>query len=128
MEGDRPGEREGPPSGRARTRQRAPKLDLTLKGQLGEGHFPDSAAPERHTFQDLTGQANVTADLGRGTFGLGAQMGLALAARREDALRFGQLGDSAPYVDLASYGVEGRSRARERSSGAASRSARTATS
>lgn len=83
-----------------------PRLDLTLKGQLGEGHFPDSAAPERHTFQDLTGQANVTADLGRGTFGLGAQMGLALAARREDALRFGQLGDSAPYVDLASYGVK----------------------
>ncbi len=84
----------------------APKLDLTLKGQLGEGHFPDSAAPDRHTFQDLTGQANVTADLGRGSFGLGAQMGLALAARREDALRYPQLGNDAPYVDLASYGVK----------------------
>ena len=84
----------------------APKLDLTLKGQLGEGHFPDSAAPARKTFQDLTGQANVTTDMGRGSFGLGTQVTLALAARHEDTLRFGELGAEAPYADLASYGVK----------------------
>lgn len=83
----------------------APKLDLTLKGQLGEGHFPDSSAPARKTFQDLTGQANLAAEAGRGAFGLGAQMTLALAARREDTLRFGELGAEAPYADLASYGL-----------------------
>ncbi len=84
----------------------SPRLDLTLKGQLGEGHVPDSDAPPRHTFQDLTGQANVTTELGRGSFSLGGQMALALAARREDALRYGELGDAAPYVDLASYGIK----------------------
>ncbi|MBK9064376.1 MAG: hypothetical protein IPL89_14455 [Acidobacteria bacterium] len=83
-----------------------PKLDLTLKGQIAEGHFPDSAAPDRARFQDLTGQANVTADLGRGSLGLGAQMTIALAAREEDALRFGEKGQDADKADLASYGAK----------------------
>ncbi|MCM3875847.1 MAG: hypothetical protein NEA02_05450 [Thermoanaerobaculia bacterium] len=84
----------------------APKLDVTLKGQLAEGHFPDSAASERRAFQDLTGQATLSADLGRGANGLTAQMALALAARREDALRFGERGQAADRADLASYGLK----------------------
>jgi hypothetical protein len=84
----------------------APKLDLTLKGQLSEGHFPDQPAPERHTFQDLTGQATVGLDLGRGSFGLGAQMAVSLAAREQDALRFAEKGQDAPRADLASYGFK----------------------
>lgn len=83
-----------------------PKLDLTLKGQLAEGHFPGSAAPERRTFQDLTGQVSLSADATRGTFALGAQMTVALAERREDALRFGERGQAADRADLASYGVK----------------------
>ena len=84
----------------------APKLDLTLKGQLGEGHAPDSAAPPRETFQDFTGQANLATDMRRGSFGFGTQLTLALAARRDVALRFGELGAEAPYADLASYGLK----------------------
>lgn len=84
----------------------APKLDVTLKGQLAEGHFPDSTASERRAFQDLTGQATLSADLGRGANGLTAQMALALAARREDTLRFGEQGTEAERADLASYGLK----------------------
>jgi len=84
----------------------APKLDLTLKGQLAEGHAPDSAAPARSTFQDFTGQANVSVDLGRGGFALGAQASLAMAERTQDRLRFGERGQEADRIDLASYGVK----------------------
>lgn len=84
----------------------APRLDLTLKGQVAEGHFPDSDVTERRAFQDLTGQATLSADLGRGANGLTAQMVLALAARREDALRFGERGAEAERADLASYGLK----------------------
>jgi hypothetical protein len=84
----------------------APKLDVTVKGQLAEDHFPDSAGPARRTFQDFTGQATLSAELGRGANSLTAQVGLALAARREDALRFGERGAEADRADLASYGLK----------------------
>jgi hypothetical protein len=84
----------------------APKLDLTLKGQLGAGQFPDSAAPARKTFQDLTGQAGLSASANRGTIALSAQMAVALAQREEDALQFSARGQEAGRADLSSWGLK----------------------
>ncbi len=84
----------------------APKIDLTLKGQLSEGHTPDAAAPPRRTFQDLTGQANLDIELERSRATLGLQMGLQGAERVEDALRFGERGTEADRIDLASWGTK----------------------
>jgi hypothetical protein len=83
-----------------------PKLDATLKGQVAEGHFPDAPSPTRRTFEDFTGQATLSAELSRGANGLTAQMAVALAARREDSLRFGEKGQDADRADLASYGLK----------------------
>ncbi|HTS03081.1 MAG TPA: hypothetical protein VMN04_11195 [Thermoanaerobaculia bacterium] len=84
----------------------APKLDLTLKGQIGEGHFPDSSAPARTTFQDLTGQATLSATASRGANAITAQMALALAQREEDALQFSSKGQEAGHADLSSWGMK----------------------
>ena len=84
----------------------APKIDLTLKGQLAEGHVPDAAAPPRRTFQDLTGQGNLGVDLARSSATLAFQMGVQAADRAEDRLRFGERGTEADRIDLASYGVK----------------------
>lgn len=83
-----------------------PKIDVTLKGQLGEGHEPESAAPPRKTFQDLTGQATLGVELGRGVWSLGYQMAVQGAQRQEEALRFPQEGTGAPQVDLSSWATK----------------------
>ncbi len=84
----------------------APRLDLTLKGQLGQGQFPDSATPVRETFQDLTGQATLAASATRGTTALSLQMAVALAQREEDALQFSAKGRDASRADLSTWGVK----------------------
>ena len=84
----------------------APKIDLTLKGQLSEGHVPGDAAPPRRTFQDLTGQANLGIELARAPATFGLQMGVQGAERVEDRLRFGERGTEADRIDLASWAMK----------------------
>lgn len=84
----------------------APKIDLTLKGQLSEGHVPDEVVPPRRTFQDLTGQANLGIELVRSNATLGFQVGVQAAERVEDTLRFGELGTRADRIDLASWAMK----------------------
>ena len=83
-----------------------PKVDVTLNGQLAEGHAPDSAAPPRKTFQDLAGQATLGIDLGRGPWSFGYQMAVQGAEEQRDALRFSQEGTRAPQVDLSSWATK----------------------
>ncbi|MFI5120706.1 MAG: hypothetical protein ACHQM4_09845 [Thermoanaerobaculia bacterium] len=84
----------------------APKIDLTLKGQLSEGHEPAAAAPPRRTFQDLTGQANLGIELARSSATLGLQMGVQAAERIEDSLRFQERRTEADRIDLATWGMK----------------------
>ncbi len=84
----------------------APKIDLTLKGQLSEGHALEDAAPPRRTFQDLTGQASLGVELARSQATFAFQMGVLGAQRAEDALRFGERGRDADRVDLASWATK----------------------
>lgn len=80
-----------------------PSLTIGFKSQAAEAHFPDSARPPRPTFADLTLQGSVRSEAARGVFTSQNQFDIAGSSFRQEALRFGQLGDAAPLVDLSSY-------------------------
>lgn len=80
-----------------------PSLDLSLEGQLAEGHDPEEAAPLRSTYQDLSGQLSVDGEVTRGDFRGTLQMSVLGVSHQENALRFGELQDDAPPVDLSNY-------------------------
>jgi len=88
-------------------------LDLAFKAQLGEGHRPDSNAPPRATFQDLSFQAALEAAASGNGYSRKASFKLVGTTHRAEALRFGAIGAEAPRVDLAGYAVGlGQGRAR----------------
>jgi hypothetical protein len=80
-----------------------PRLDLQSKAQNAEGHSPADNAPPRETFEDATVQVDVGGRLERG--GWTGQVGLNVTGvtNVEEALRFGEMGEGADRVDLASY-------------------------
>ncbi len=84
----------------------APRMDLQTDGQLGAGRSAASPIPSRaDTYNDVTGAAGVDGRLSRGGWQLswdGVVNGASLATAR---LRAAQLGQRAPALDLASYGV-----------------------
>jgi hypothetical protein len=84
----------------------SPTLDASLSAQLAEGHDPEENAPLRKTFQDLTLQAALETEHGRGSFRSRSSIKVLGATNDEQALRFGDLGQDAPNVDLAGYAVE----------------------
>lgn len=84
----------------------APVADLANKGQVSEGHRPDSAAPAREIFQDLTAQLGWRTEHVRGDFAIRTNVNVTGVSFRNEALRFGTLGEEAPKVDLAAYGLE----------------------
>lgn len=83
-----------------------PVADLANKGQVAEGHRPESAAPARETFQDLTTQLGWRSEHVRGDFSVRTNVNVTGTTFRDEALRFGTLGEDAPKVDLAGWGVE----------------------
>ncbi len=83
-----------------------PVADLANKGQVSEGHRPDSAAPARATFQDLTAQLGWRTEHVRGNFAIRTNLNVTGVSFQQEALRFGTLQEEAPKVDLAGYGVE----------------------
>lgn len=90
-----------------------PTLDLAFKGQLAEDHRPDTNAPPRATFQDLSMQAALEADGTSGDATRKASVKLVGTTFRNEALRFGALGEAAPLIDLSGYTAElGHGRAR----------------
>jgi hypothetical protein len=81
----------------------APGLDLGLEGQLAQGQEPDQPAPPRDRYQDLTGQLAIENGIERGAVNWTTQAAVIGVSHRESALRFGQLSQEAPRVDLSSY-------------------------
>jgi hypothetical protein len=81
----------------------APRLSLSNKGQLAQGQFPDPGSGDRDTFQDFTGQVDLTGDLLRGAGGLKVEANLVGVSRREEALRFREMEGEAPRLDLSRY-------------------------
>ncbi len=80
-----------------------PSITIGMKSQAAETHFPDSNRPPRPTFADLTLQGSVRSDMARGSFNSQTQLDIVGSSFRQEALRFGQQGNTAPQVDLASY-------------------------
>lgn len=84
-----------------------PSLTLGLKTQPGQSTFPAANTPtERATFADLTMQASLKSDASYSIFGVQSSFDFAGSSFRQEALRFGTLGNKAPNVDLASYLVQ----------------------
>jgi hypothetical protein len=84
----------------------SPVLDVSVEGQLAEGHDPDAAAPPRDTYQDVTGQISLAAEGGRGDFRSSVRAAALGVSHRPTALRFGELQGEAPKWDLSNYLLE----------------------
>jgi hypothetical protein len=80
-----------------------PALAITVKSQPAQSNFPESSSPERPTFTDLNIQASFKNEMVRGPFSSQTQMDFVGASFQKEALRFGELGDQAPQIDLSSY-------------------------
>jgi hypothetical protein len=80
-----------------------PSITLAIKSQPAQANFPADARPERATFTDLTMTSSFRAEMARGLFDQQSQFDLVGSSFQKEALRFGDLGEAAPRVDLSSY-------------------------
>ena len=80
-------------------------LDLAFKAQLAEEHRPDTNAPPRATFQDLSFQAALDANASGQASTRKGSFKIVGTSHREEALRFKSIGAGAPLVDLAAYSI-----------------------
>lgn len=93
-----------------------PKLDLNWKTRLLESRNTGAGQTDRTSpFNDLTLQGGLDTNFTRGDFIVKTQAALLGSSREKEALRFSQLRNSAPKLDLSSYLVDvtrGNSRSR----------------
>src|SRR5262245_26403211 len=80
-----------------------PSVTVSFKSQTEQSNFPAINRPERATFTDLNLQMSFKGDIDRGLFTSQSQFDFVGASFKKEALRFGQLGERAPQVDLSSY-------------------------
>lgn len=83
-----------------------PNVVLNVKSQNQIKSFPDGSAPERNPFTDLAGQGTFSIKIAKSGWALSNQIDLAGSSFRQEALRFGELENKAPQIDLSSYLVE----------------------
>ncbi|MDQ3012557.1 MAG: hypothetical protein M3X11_17835, partial [Acidobacteriota bacterium] len=83
--------------------QVTPSLNIGVKSQFAETHFPDTNRPERPTFADATVQGTWKSEMARGSMQMQQQFDIIGSGFRNEALRFADLRGEAPKVDLASY-------------------------
>ncbi len=83
-----------------------PRMSINNNGQVAEGHSPDENDPERRTYQDFTGQFNVSTEHIRSALKVNSQWDFVGASEQNQALQFGGLGNAADQIDLSSYLVE----------------------
>ncbi|HET8674509.1 MAG TPA: hypothetical protein VFO63_01880, partial [Blastocatellia bacterium] len=80
-----------------------PSVTLSINSQPAQSNFPASSRPDRATFTDLNLQGSFKSEMASGTFTSQMQFDLVGSSFQQAALRFGQLGERAPQVDLSSY-------------------------
>jgi hypothetical protein len=83
-----------------------PNVSLNIKGQNQTLTFPREAAPERNPFTDLAGQGDISFKIERRGWALTNQFNFAGSSFQQEALRFGELGNRAPRIDLSSYLIQ----------------------
>ena len=82
-----------------------PGLTLTNKGQIVEEKRPVIPESERPTFQDITGQLNMKALAIKNDWQLNLETQIVGVSFEREALRFRDLGEEAPKIDLARYQI-----------------------
>ncbi len=82
-----------------------PGLTLTNKGQLAEQKDPEEPVSERPTFQDITGQLNLKLLGKKNGWQIDAESQIMGVSFERDALRFRELEEDAPKIDLARYQI-----------------------
>jgi len=81
-----------------------PAFTVSVKSQPFQSNFPIENQPtERATFTDVTLTGSVKQEIKQGNFSADANFDFAGSSFKQEALRFGTLGDKAPNVDLSSY-------------------------
>ncbi len=84
-----------------------PSLTLNNKGQLAEDTFPaPEPEPDRRIFQDFSGQLDAQGKFAHSGWSVSTQAQIVGVSYQNEALRFGDLQDDAPKIDLASYNVQ----------------------
>ncbi len=83
-----------------------PNLSINGKGQNQNLTFPRESAPERNPFTDVDGQGNILFKITRRGWSLSNKFDFVGVSFRQNALRFGELGEKAPNIDLSSYLIE----------------------
>jgi hypothetical protein len=84
----------------------APNVSVNIRSQIAEGHFPDDQRPERRIFTDAALQSSTSVNLLRGGFIFSHRFDIAGSSFQKEALRFGELGNAAPQLDLAAYLIQ----------------------
>lgn len=94
-----------PPAQAARswTANLVPTVSLNVAHQSTVDFFPESNRPSRESFTDFSLQAGVQAGLTRGPYNAQSQVDLVGASFEQQALRFGEMGEGAPRIDLSSW-------------------------
>ncbi len=80
-----------------------PRLDVSLKAQIREGHGGSTPPPQRSTFEDFGIQGGLQAEAKRGDFSINANANFTGAEFRPETLTFGEKGAAAAKVDLSDY-------------------------
>lgn len=84
-----------------------PGLSLSNEGQIAQGEFPAPDEPPDHRiYQDFTTQLEVSADVARRGWRLQTEARVVGVSYRDEALRFRELADQAPSIDLAEYALQ----------------------
>ncbi len=81
-----------------------PSLTLSMKSQPFQSNFPSDTRPtERATSTDFTLTGSVKQEIKKGKITADTNFDFAGSSFKEEALRFGTLGEKAPNIDLSSY-------------------------
>jgi hypothetical protein len=83
-----------------------PTVSINLKGERNVTFFPATARPERPAYSDTAGQGGFQVKVTHLGWTFGGQFDFAGSSRKQEALRFGELANKAPSIDLSSYRVE----------------------
>lgn len=85
-----------------------PKVELQLKGRAYEKRLVEEEDPERTLFLDSVSNLGIAVEGSRGDLSLAGSASFAGSSYRAEALRFGELAEEAPKLDLAEYNIEVR--------------------
>ncbi len=88
------------------TAEMTPELTLTIDSQWDEGHSGDTPPPERHNFHDASLQFGLRGHHARQGLEITSSMNVVGATHKASRLRYGELQNGAPPVDLSDYLVQ----------------------